>query len=474
MTHTENIFAQAEAHNNYAVQLLKKNKYVEARQHYEKAIHLKPDYQQAHFNLGLLFLTQTQIDAAIRQFKNVLALNPNSIEAHWQLAFIYWRSNDLEKVQLHYQKIFKLNPHSAELLNNLGALALKENKLTVAINYFEQALAIEPKHKEARNNLAISLLEKNKLKESIWHYSLYLNLEPNDKTALYNRAQGLMLTGQLNKAIEDLKKILELDVDYIDAYCNLAAIYLKLEDKNTALFNYQEILKRQTEHPIASYMYSALTQQSIPAASPIEYVKNLFDNYAFQFDTHLKEILHYKTPELLREQIRPYLKYKKYKVLDLGCGTGLSGVPFFEMAENLTGMDVSRKMLAQAETKNCYDQLIEADILKGLTKLNEQYDLIICVDTLVYFGELDELFSKIAIHLKNSGLFAFSIELADKSTTPYQLQTTGRYQHIDVYIKKLAKQNNLKCLKQTTVVGRYQKNESVKMGLFVLQNNSTH
>lgn len=468
MNQNNNFSAQAEVHNNYGVRLFKENKYAEARQQYEKAIQLKPDYLQAYFNLGLLFVAETQLERAIVQFNHALALNPQSVEAHWQLAFIYWQCNDLEKVQLHYQKLFELTPRSTELLNNMGALALKKNQLEVAIDYFKQALEIDPKHKEARNNLAVSLLEKNDFNEAIWHYSLYLNLEPNDKIALYNRAQALMLTGQLSKAIEDLKKILVLDTNHIEAYCNLAAIYLKLEDRNTALINYQEVLNRQKAHPIASYMQSALTQQAIPTTPPIEYIKNLFDNYAFQFDIHLKEVLHYKTPELLKQQVIPYLKHKNYNVLDLGCGTGLSGVPFSEIAKKLTGIDVSSKMLAQAKSKNCYDELIEKDILTGLSELNEAYDLILAIDTLVYFGELDTLFSKISSHMQENGLFAFSIELSNKPGIDYKLQTTGRYQHTNEYIKKLAKKNKLKCLKSLSVDGRYQNNKFVKNGLFLL------
>jgi predicted TPR repeat methyltransferase len=462
----------AEAHNNCGTLLFKQKKYAEAQQHYAQAIHLKPDYLEAHFNLGLLFLAQTEKEAATLQFKQVLLLDPHSIQAHWHLAAIYWQQNDLEKVYTHYQALFKLIPHSPELLNNLGALALKQNQLETAIEYFRQALAIEPKHKACRNNLAASLLQKDEFKESIWHYSLYLNLEPQDKEALYNRAQGLMLTGQLNEAIADLKKILALDANAIDTRCNLAAIYLKLDDKNAAINAYEEVLSQQKDHPIASYMLSALKQRSIPSSSPLEYVKNLFDNYAFQFDTHLQETLQYKTPTLLYEQIAPYLKEKKYNILDLGCGTGLSGEPFIGIAETLTGIDISKKMLARAKIKNYYDELIENDILSGLALLKKDYDLILCVDTLVYFGELDELFSKIVSRLEPDGLFSFSIELANKSVISYHLQISGRYQHTCAYIEKIATKNHLKCLRQTIVDGRYQKNEFVKTALFVLKKES--
>jgi predicted TPR repeat methyltransferase len=402
-------------------------------------------------------------------YTQILALEPYSIQAHWRLATIYWQHNDLEKVQAHYQTLLALIPHSPALLNNLAALSLKQNQLDRAIDYFRQALDIEPKHKESRNNLAASLLQKNELNESIWHYALYLNLEPNDINALYNRAHALMLTGQLDKAIEDLKKILTLDAHHIDANCNLAAIYLKLEDNDTAIHYYQQILALQSDHPIACYMLSALNQTSIPPTPPFEYVKHLFDNYALQFDKHLKETLAYKTPELLYEHTKPFLKNKKYNLLDLGCGTGLSAVPFAAIAETLTGIDISGNMLTQAKAKGCYTTLIENDILSSLTALKEIYDLILCVDTLVYFGDLDAVFEKTAFRLKTEGLFSFSIELAKEGKTPYQLQVTGRYQHTNSYIETLAKRYHLEILKQLTVDSRYQKNEFVKSRLFVLK-----
>ncbi len=462
----------AEAHNNLAGLFYRLNKFPQAQQHYVQAIHLKPDYLEAQFNLALLFFAQKKNSAAITQFNKVLSLYPNTIQAHWQLANIYWQDNDLEKVEYHYQKIFKLAAPSSELLNNFAVLMLQKNQIDTAIDYFQQALSIDPKHKTARSNLAASLLQKNQIQAAIWHYSLYLNLEPLDKEALFNRAHGFMLTGQLHEALEDLKKILSLDNQQIDTHCNLAAIYLKLNNKTAALAHYQIILTLKADHSIASYMTSALTQQSIPDSAPIEYVKNLFDHYAFQFDIHLRDILSYKTPQLLREQLSPYLENKKYKLLDLGCGTGLSGICFTDIAEKLIGVDISANMLSQAKQKACYDVLIEKEIVNALDDLETDFDLILCIDTLVYFGNLDELFAKISLHLQRDSLLACSIELADKTMPCYTLQTTGRYQHSAVYIEELAEKNNLKLLKYSNVAGRQQENQIVNTGLFIFQKTS--
>jgi predicted TPR repeat methyltransferase len=460
----------AEAHNNLAGLFYKQNKLNESRLHYLQAINLKPGYLEAHFNLGLVFFTQKEMKAAITQFKKVLSLDPNSLQAHSQLANIYWQIQNLKRSYYHYQKALDLEPNSAETLNNLAALMIKGGRSDKAIDYFNRALTIDPKHKTARNNLATLLLQTNQLKEAIWHYSLYLNLEPLDAEALFNRAHSLMLTGQLNEALDDLKKILAIDDKHINTHTNLAAIYLKLKNKARALAHYQTILNLTDKHAIASYMVNALTQQATPDGAPLEYIKNLFDNYAFQFDTHLQNILHYKTPELMHKLLKPFLKENNYNVLDLGCGTGLSGQCFIDIKKKLTGIDISPNMLNKAKEKACYDILIETDILHGITELQgEDFDLILCIDTLVYFGYLNLFFSKIPACLTENGLLGLSIELSDETISSYILQTNGRYQHGKTYVIELAKKNKLKLLKYKTIAGRQQDNEAVKTALFIFQ-----
>ncbi len=115
------------------------------------------------------------------------------------------------------------------------------------------------------------------------------------------------------------------------------------------------------------------------------------------------------------EQLKPLLKKKKYNLLDLGCGTGLSGQCFADIAKKITGIDISGNMLIKAKEKACYDALIEKDILRSLVELKELYDLILCIDTLVYFGDLNEFFTNIIYCLTKNGLLAFSVELGEKA-----------------------------------------------------------
>ena len=383
-----------------------------------------------------------------------------ALQAHQQ--------NNFESAKIYYKKIIQLQPHHVLTLNNLGAIAIKENQIDQAKDYFKKALAIEPKHKEARSNLAAVFLQQEEWKESSWHYYLYLQLMPEDSEAHYNCGVATMAIGQLQEAIQHFEKTLSIVPYHLNASCNLAAIYLIMNRRVLAIATYQHIIMQQANHPIACYMLSALTGYPVsPPAAPVEYIKNLFDNYAASFDKHLVNVLHYQLPQLLFHISSPYLS-ENLTILDLGCGTGLSGVMFREKAKTLIGVDLSPRMLFKAKEKNIYDKLIEANLIDALRDSNDYYDLIIAADTLTYVGDLNTIFAAAYSALKQQGLFIFSVEMS-KLNHEYTLQTTGRYQHSTLYIKKLATRYFFKRLLSKKISGRKQDQQAVTHSIFILK-----
>src|SRR2546430_1639578 len=68
-------------------------------------------------------------------------------------------------------------------------------------------------------------------------------------------------------------------------------------------------------------------------------------------------------------------------ILDLGCGTGLSGQSLRSRARRLTGIDLSRAMIDRARTRRVYDELGVAEITAFLDAPDgERYDLIAACD----------------------------------------------------------------------------------------------
>lgn len=117
-------------------------------------------------------------------------------------------------------------------------------------------------------------------------------------------------------------------------------------------------------------------------------------------------------------------------VLDLGCGTGLVGGVMKLYAHTLVGVDLSQAMLDQAVARQTYHQLHKADIAEFLLASDERFDLITCMDTFIYLGQLDQLLALIYTHLNQGGMLAFSTEkLLTKTELGYQLNISGRYSH---------------------------------------------
>lgn len=93
----------------------------------------------------------------------------------------------------------------------------------------------------------------------------------------------------------------------------------------------------------------------------------------------------YMMPELVASKALE-LAPGSLRVLDLGCGDGLVGVAFGASARTLqmTGVDVSGKMLQTAAKRKCYASLVKADLSKRLPLPDASYDMIVCVGTTSY------------------------------------------------------------------------------------------
>jgi predicted TPR repeat methyltransferase len=467
----ESTAKRAEIHNNLGAICYRQSDFAAALKHYAQAVQLQPDYLEAHINLGLVFLRRGEQDAALKQFCNALALYPESAIANWQVANLYLVSGRLEDAMKHYRIVLAQQPQHIEALNNLGVVLLQQKKLDAAIEYFSRALLVDHQHPDARSNLAAVLLQQDRFKDAIWHYQLLLKLAPENSDAHYNLGVAYMASGHLEDAIQQFENVLKLLPVHVDAHCNLGAIYLRLGDTARAIKNYRRALMSNPNDEAVKFRLLTLTGDAtvIPAAAPIAYIKNLFDNYAGYFEQQVTKELHYQLPTLMRKMLENYIspENKKYKVLDLGCGTGLSGAAIRDLSNDLTGVDISSRMLAKAREKDIYNELIESDIVTFLTTTEKNFDLIIAADTLVYFGDLAEIFAACHRLLNTDGVFIFSTEHG--TTGPYQLLNTGRYSHAKSYIEQLAKQNNFTVLASEEIISRLQQGKPVLSDVFVLR-----
>ncbi|HET9843924.1 MAG TPA: methyltransferase domain-containing protein, partial [Gammaproteobacteria bacterium] len=205
--------------------------------------------------------------------------------------------------------------------------------------------------------------------------------------------------------------------------------------------------------------------------APLEYVRALFDQYAFNYDTHVKTMLNYQVPEKMRQAIAPFATKatKAWDVLDLGCGTGLCAPYFTDVAGKMVGVDISPNMIEVANQKGGYHKLHVEDALNFLAKTQYTYDLIIAADVFVYFAELHAILSAIGLKLVPQGFCIFSIEKCEDSEGPFILRKTGRYAHSASYLQTLCAQLHLLVLFQEETILRKQEDQDVYGYIIIVQ-----
>ena len=404
-----------------------------AVEYFEKALAIKPDYTEVNYNLGLTHQELGQLDAAVESYKKALAVNPNYAEAH----------------------------------NNLGVTLKELGQLDSAVECYEKAITTQPDYAEAHNNLGLAFYELDQVDAAVESYKKALAIKPDYAEVNYNLGNALNDLGQLDDAIKSYENALAIKPDYAEAHNNLGNVFKDLGQLDDAVKSYERALAIKPDYLVPQHMINALTGNT-STEPPKEYVKNLFDDYAEGFDDSLIKQLGYKLPFLMKELILKLdpLRNKFEKVIDLGCGTGLTGIELRDISNNLTGIDISSNMVAKTRELDVYDCLIEGDVVDILSSSKEKYDLFIALDVFIYIGELTKMFKTVRQCCNKNALFIFSIEAQEEDG--YSLLKSARYSHSESYILKTASVA-FKVIYSQEVNLRKEKEGWIKGKIFIMQ-----
>lgn len=472
---------------------------------YEDLLSNSPNNPDILHALGLTYAQMKQFLKSIDYFKKAIKISPNTALFHNNLGNAYKQVREFKLAKTHYFEALRLKSPYPEAHNNLGGLYYQQGEILEATLQFEKSLRMQPFQFYTRKNLANCYLQSNRLPEAVVHFKKVLEEVPNDLSVLHNLAMCLSILKQFEEAYPLLKKALKEDPDntqvlyqlaviefskgeldsakayylrllainaeHSDACHNLATLYLHQKDKEQSICYYRKAFSLNPSNLTAKHMIDALSGLATPQGAPPEYVSALFDQYAYNYNQHMVEQLKYQVPFLLREALKP-LPNKLLTILDLGCGTGLCAPYFIDIAESLTGVDLSKNMLAQALTQGGYQKLIESEIQCYLDahKNKSQFDLIISADVFVYFGCLESVFRGCYEILTENGLLIFSIETIEpaQEAASYEVRSSGRYAHQLKFIEKLACSLGFKITYQKKTILRQENGQPVWGVIFTL------
>jgi len=222
----------------------------------------------------------------------------------------------------------------------------------------------------------------------------------------YNRALALEKSGDVDAAVKAYQHVLELDPD---------------------------------DHGGAAVRIASMGRGETPMKAPDAYVETLFDQHAEVFEDVLVEQLGYHVPMLVRQRLQALHLGPFRRLLDLGCGTGLTGGTLRDVVGDMTGIDISEKMVEVAHEKDLYETLFVAEVEDFLDDNDEElFDIITATDVLPYLGALEPLFFGAADNMTPGGLFIFSSETLPEGVLAGRSFMVGphqRFAHALSYIR---------------------------------------
>ncbi len=250
---------------------------------------------------------------------------------------------------------------------------------------------------------------------------------PGMSLAALTLGQALMQGHYLPASIAEFERAIRLDEGSFEARFSMGCAWLEAGEADRAL-QFFSVLPPDMPHLAAKV--AAAEAMRIAPRSNAGYVRHLFDQFSADYDARMRGQLAYTGPELLRDLADMVMPGRAaLSILDLGCGTGLAGAAFRDLAIRLDGIDLSPAMIAMARARAIYDELLVGDLESALMQDGPSYDLILAADTLVYLGDLTAVFAGVARRLTPGGFFLFTVEAQQGES--YGLGPKRRWRHAE-------------------------------------------
>lgn len=392
---------------------------------------------RAYLAVAMAKHREGQLVEAEQMYRQVLCWQPDNPDAYHLLGLLAGQLNRFGDALALFEHAIALNSAVPEYYANLGNALKMTSRLEEAEEAFVSAISLRPDYPEALMNLATVRRNRGDLEDAERLLRRSLELRPNWADAQINLANVALAQGRFEEATTLFSSALQAEPGYVHVYESFARAASRAGRLDEAAAAFRRLLSFDPDNVVSRHLLAACTSDPHCERAPEVYVRKLFDHYAPHFDESLAR-LQYRAPQLIAEHLTRSVAPKgNLIVLDAGCGTGLCGSLLKPFAARLVGVDLSSGMLAEAAKRELYDELVEAEIGAYLTAHPSSFNIIVCCDTLVYIGQLEDTIAAATTALKPDGLLLFTLEhLAEGGEDRrYRLAPTGRFSHSATYVR---------------------------------------
>ena len=152
--------------------------------------------------------------------------------------------------------------------------------------------------------------------------------------------------------------------------------------------------------------------------SVVEHYKDFAD-----YDTTVVSEYGYSAHQRVPSAILARVGTKRLRVLDLGCGTGLSSALFLDNGHAVVGVDVSEQMIEQAREKGSYERLECCSVQEAVSRLaGERFDVVVLIGVMEFIADPSAFLRSLVPLLGATDGGATYLGIAVPETQPAELE----------------------------------------------------
>jgi tetratricopeptide (TPR) repeat protein len=198
------------AHNLLGEIYLTQKQYKSAKLAFDRAIAIRPEWQEPHNNLALVYLAQGKKDEAVANLMAALDKNPKNAAAYLTLGHLYINEGQEDKVIGIYEKALEAIPDLWPAANNLAYLLAKKNHTQDDLGRAQalalRAVKLQPKQPGVIDTLGWVHYLRGENELAITELKKAVDRAPDSAVINFHLGMALMKANRLEEARERLEK----------------------------------------------------------------------------------------------------------------------------------------------------------------------------------------------------------------------------------------------------------------------------
>jgi tetratricopeptide (TPR) repeat protein len=233
-----------EARGLKATLMLDKGEYATALTELQSVVTARPQNYVAHFNLGRAHLGNNQIEQARQEFDKAVELRPDYVVARLAQTQVALTRGDTEGALHDADELLRYVPNSVEGKVMKAAALQRLQRYDEARNLMQQGLEKDPKAVPLMLELGVLDLEQKKNKDAIEIFRRAYETNNTNVRALLGESRAYLADGQIDKSVQIIADELKAHPDRLDLEGELGAAQTTAGQFPAAIGTFQDLLTK--------------------------------------------------------------------------------------------------------------------------------------------------------------------------------------------------------------------------------------